>query len=266
MQGNIGQHAAAANTTGLPIRERIIRNVVSTLDMIQGAGRVRVGATTTLGAQGTTGGAYTGGASRLYRATCVLAGASGVARVTVTDVTAADHRALWPSGESVDDGPANVVVTSGSPFSIGTLGATMTLTFDTLAVGDTFEVWRGDWQTSVGEVVRGDDARDTDLAWIEVGFPDEEPEAGPLAKRTGLLFLDLSLHARRGGTTPTDLEHFLADVRAALLVDETRGGLAISTEFASTFGVVLQEARAWGECVLRVAILYRTVDDDPRTL
>lgn len=267
MQGDVGQHAAAENTDGLPIRERIIRNVSLVLSSIQGIGRATPDETNTIGVEAAPGGAYTGAATRKYRAQVVLAGASGVARVTMTDVTPAEYVGLWPDGETVDDGPVSTVVTSGTPFDVGTLGATLTLTFTgALALGDAWEFFAGDYATSVGAVVRGDDGRETDLAWVEIEFPDEEPEVGPLAKATALLFLDLRLHARRGSGIATDLETLLADVRTALRKDVTRGGLAISTEFVASYGVLLQEARAWGECVLRVAILYRTVDDDPRTL
>ena len=89
------------------------------------------------GVAGTASGATLSGGSNLaatndvvsYLIECTVAGASGVAKLKVT----AD-----PASESL----AEVVVTSGSPFTVGTLGLTLTPTWTgNLTLGQAFQVW-----------------------------------------------------------------------------------------------------------------------------
>lgn len=256
------------NTAGTSIRALVLRNLKTTLESIRGL-TDPVGGTSnaSYGVTAAAGGAYAGTVTRRYKVHVTTAGASGAAKVTVTDDTPADQQALWPSGTVTDDGPAGETVTSGTAFDLGSLGATCTLTFGgSLVADDVWHVWVGTYATSALEVTRLEDARPTTHHLIIQGFPDGEPIDGPLTLESELLTITLTLRARPGPDSPEDLEALLADVRKAVMVDITRGGYALWTRIDVNVGLALQEIKAFSECQLQVTILYRTDESDPSSL
>lgn len=263
----LGARSESAAAGGLTIRERVLRNVVATLQAVQAIGDPQPDPDNAPGIAAVSGGAYTGAATRRYRATVVLAGVSGTARVTVSDETPEAIRALWPDGEGLDDGPVSVAVTSGAAFALGSLGATLALTWSgTLAAGQTWDVWAGEYQCSLGSVLRDIDERDDSSAWVQVGRPTGRPVQGPIGKRSWLLTLPILIRYRAVPDVESALEAVLGDVERALRVDITRGGWAIQTEIDANDAVPLQDVKPWGLAELPVTIHYRTRDDDPRSL
>lgn len=263
---SIGARSESSASTGLTIRERIIRHLLATLQSVQALGEPQPDPDNQPGVASATGGAYTGSASRRYRATIVTAGASGVARVTVTDETPAEIRALWASGEALDDGPVAVVVTSGTAFAVGSLGVTLRLTWSgTLAAGASWDVCAADYQRCLGSVLRDLDQRDDSTAWVQIGRPTGRPVPGAIGKRTWEMSVPLLIRYRAEDDVESSLEAVLGDVERALRIDITRGGWAIQTEVAVADALPLQETKPWGLAELPVTILYRTKDDDPRS-
>lgn len=263
---SLGARSASSAATGLTIRERILRNLAATLRSVQAIGEPLPDPDNQPGVVAATGGAYAGGSTRRYLVQVVTAGASGVARVTVTDDTPEEVRDLWPAGEGLDDGPVAVAATSGSPLDVGTLGVTATLTWaGTLSLGASWHVWVGDFQTSLGAVLRAQDDRDDSQAYCNIGRPEGRTVDGPIGKRTWLLSIPLLLHFRTGDDLEEALEHLLGDVERAVRQDITRGGWAIRTEVDAESALVLQDTKPWGLALLPITILYRTADHDPRS-
>ena len=115
----------------LSVTEKITDNLVWTVLAIGAAGTVVTGVDTT-SVTATGGGAYTGADFTIYRVRVTTAGASGAAKVTVTDMLHSDT----PGGTTT--------VTSATPFALGALGITLTLTWTgTLAADDMWYVKSG---------------------------------------------------------------------------------------------------------------------------
>jgi hypothetical protein len=262
-----GGRSPGVASTGLTIRERVIRNLVATLRSVQAIGEPQPDPDNAPGVAAAASGTYAGAVTRRYALQVVQAGASGVARVTVSDDTPAEIQDLWPDGEALDDGPVSVAATSGTPIDVGTLGAALSLTWSgTLPLGSTWRVWAGTFQSSLGAVLRGVDDFDDTRAWVQVGRPDGRPVDGPIGKRTWLLTFQLLIRFRAEPDVESALEVVLGDIERAVRQDITRGGWAIRTEIDAESATPLQDTKPWGLAMLPLTILYRTADDDPRSL
>ncbi len=144
--GMQGELPTQVPSTGLTIRELILRDLQATIEGIKSVEQPRPTLTNTADVAAISAGTYTGSQTRKYRVVVVTAGVSGVAKYTCSDVTL-----------GTDGGPLVTTITSGVPFLIGSLGATLALTFTgALKVGDQWDVWAGPYQTSISEVLRED--------------------------------------------------------------------------------------------------------------
>lgn len=253
---------------GLPLRESILANVEETLLLVQSL-RVESVRTNRSGVRAEVSGTYAGLVTRRYRVQVTTGGASGVAVVAVTDQTPAAQSALWsaqnsPSGGTADNGPSSQVVTSGTPFAVGALGAMLALTFTgALVVGDTWYVWAGPLASSLEFVTRAQGAQH-DGPYAEISPPQGSVTRGPLPKRTEVFAVTVSAYLSRDAALPTAAELLYADLLRAVLYDETRGGNAVWTHDTGNLVFVPSDVRPRGGVDLRLEILYRTSDSDPR--
>lgn len=256
---------AATPDTSLSIRERIVAHIVTALESIKGAPIASRSSATRAGS-GTAAGTYTGIVTRRYQIECTLAGESGTAEVTITDVTPAAQQAIWDAGESTDDGAADLVVTSGVAFAVGSLGVTLAITFDSLSLGDTWFVDVGNYRTSVERVVQSDDQREYTGNWIRMPLESEDAGEGPVIKETREMLLELELYSRRSEDSDGEIRKLIHDAKRALWRDPTRGQIALDTEFVGNDGFALQATKAGSLAVLRVIVTYRTSRADTRVL
>ncbi len=268
MRGEVPE--SSSPTTGKSIRQRIIENVVATLQSVRSLSEPERQDGSTFGIESASSGTYTGTVARRYKVTVVTSGISGVAEVTITDDTPTAIQDLWAAGAIEDNGDVGSAITDGVAFDVGTLGVQMTVTFpaDGSDLEDTtsWYVWAGKFETDILGVHQDEDVREYEGFWARLEFPEEEDTWASLSLETHELLLTLQLWIPRSGTASGDLEQLLTDVRVALYEDETRGALAVRTRFTSNVGFALHDAKTRGLCEVRVQIHYRTSDSDPREL
>jgi hypothetical protein len=252
-QGEAPESQAAA--TGLTIRELILLNLKATIETIKAIEQSRPGLANTIITSAVAAGSYVGTVTRKYRVDVVLAGASGVAKYTVTDVT-----------YGTDSGPVAQVITSGVAFVVGALGVTLTLTWTgALALGDTWDLYAGPYQTSIGLVLREDDDQPTQQPegdWCVIGKVAEDANESPLGKWTKHMLVPLGVFLRK--SDDSTISAFLGDLEQALMVDYTRGGYAVDTDLVSNTSYARDTAKAFGGFDLMINIHYRHKRDDPK--
>jgi hypothetical protein len=256
-----GSQAAAS---GLTIRELILENIIATLEAVKAMQTpVAAAGNASQGVAASASGAYTGVCLRLYRGQVVLAGASGVAKMTFTDVTAS-----LPSGESQDNGPTATVVTSGSAIVVGTKGVSVTFEFaGTLVLGDTWDVWVGVYQTNVVHISRKGDLRPQQPVGVygQLLEPIEVMNDFPVGYTTKTMTIVIAMQLNRLADPPKSLERVLGDIEKAILADYTRGGYAIDTVPENNLAYALDEVRAYSGFDFTFSVQYRHVRGDPRT-
>jgi len=254
---------------GLPIREIAQRHLEASLQSIQSVSTPMPGVGNGVGLSPVSGGSPTVSETHRYTVAVTTGGASGVAQVSVVDSTPVMVRQQWPSSATGDASLAGVVVTSGSPLALGTSGGTLAVTFTgALVVGDTWDVWVGTYQGSIGGVTRNETRRMGHQWWVSMPFPDEQPllaRETPVDKREALLLCPLVVWVRRSDSMSDLLERIIGDIRTAVLSDLTRGGFAVSTELVDNRSTALRAIRAQGWCEMTAQVRVRTSRTDVRT-
>jgi hypothetical protein len=238
----------------LTIRERVLRNLVATLETIRAVDGPFPGAdNTSVGA--VVSGTYLGDVTRRYTVTVTSAGISGVAVCTVVDSLGLD-------------GSGGGVITSGDPLTIGTLGVSLTITFTgALKVGDVWDIWAGPYETSIQAVFRQDDVRKLvrpEDNYIVLGKALENSEEIPLGKRSWHMVVPLACFLQRSDDTA--ISAALGDILKVLMIDYTRGGYAIDTDILSNVSYAMEIAKTESGFDLMVEIHYRHNRDDPTQL
>ncbi len=267
MSGGIASAPAVSTDS---IRERIMQDLRLRLESIQSVGSESAAAGNTPGVRYAASATYTGTVTRQYQIQVVTGGASGVAAVTITDVTPADQRTLWPAGTADDNGSVAAVVTSGTAFNVGTLGVQMTLTWTgNLASGDTWFVWAGTYTRTVDQVIEVADDDPSVPVWIEIGTPTEDPVEGPVQKISYEMDVTLLCSIERTPDPKTEISELIAAVKKAVVGTEiarTRSGLAIDTELLGSAGFALGDTKSRSGFEMTLLIHYRHALTDPHTL
>lgn len=256
-----GSQAAAS---GLTIREHIIRNIVSVLEAVKAVQTpIAAVGNASQGVAAAASGAYTGVPTRQYRGVVVLAGASGVAKMTFTDVSTA-----LPAGESQDNGPTAAVVTSGTAIVVGSKGVSVTFTFSgTLVLGDSWDIWAGPYQTNVVRISRKEDNSSQQPVGVygRLMEPTEVMNDFPVGLTTKVMTVVVNMQLNRIDDPAGSLEVVLGDIEKAILADSTRGGYAIDTVPENNYAYALDEVRSYSGFDFTFTVLYRHVRGDPRT-
>lgn len=251
---------SASPSSGLTIRELILRNVATTLGKIKGrmdpVGRA---SNSSQKVRVESSGTYTGTEYRKYRVQVVTGGLSGVAAVTATDVT------TGLSG-SPDNGPTAALVTSGTPLALGSLGVSIEFTFaGTLVLGDYWDIECGIYQSSVAIVTRQQDEHPSASVLCAIQEPIEDAEDQPIGYTTKRMDLVVRCHVNSVQSPESEIEKILGDMEKALMTDPTRGGYAIDSQVLTNAAYALDDLKASSGFDLHVGILYRHLRSDPRS-
>jgi hypothetical protein len=88
---------------------------------------------------------------------------------------------------------------------------------------------------------------------------DQEGENAPYSFDTWRMQIEIEIVGQSGGTTDVSIRQMIADVYKAIGVDDTFGGVAI-TSFLLDDGIILndQQSKVVGGATIHFEILYRT--------
>jgi len=174
-----------------------------------------------------SGGSFTGAEQTDYDVEVVTEGASGIAAVTVTDVTT-----------GADSVVGNVAVTSGTAVDLGTRGGTITFTFQgagALTIGDKWTVLCNVYNNTVRQVMRYKAAGNKLDVYpgIIIGEAPQDYGQAESAKYRNRLRVLLIAWMEEGDSDEigTLLNSMLQDIETALSLDPQRGGTAQDTKF-----------------------------------
>lgn len=231
------------------IRETIMQNIKTTLE-----GIVSIGAAIPNAANSglpndlivQTGGTYTHTAQFNYAVEVTTAGASGVAKVSVT-------------GSEIS-GPHTV--TSGTPITVGTKGVQVTFTFTgELIIGDKWTIKADIYENTLRDIFRVNQAgmqmNEFPSAIIQDGDQSYGEPQGEMYTPSMRVIIGIWVKAEHD--TGALLNSILSDIEYAVSLDPSRGGLAFDTTLVSAEPLIDEEVKPFAAITIELAVSYKQV-------
>jgi hypothetical protein len=200
-----------------------------------------------------TSGTYTYTAQTKYRVEIVVAGISGVAKCTITDIT-----------DGTDSVVGQVTITSGSLISLGARGAKITFTFgsgEVMVLADKWEITCDIFNNTIKEVRRISEVGlvlENFPAAILIEAPQDygEPD-GNLYTPTMSIIVEVwnKVNESIGAT----LNSLLEDVENKLKADTSCGGYAFDTVFTRAEPYATEETKPFAAISIELSVKYKQV-------
>lgn len=248
------------------VQERILQNVRATLEsVVAGVGAALPDLRNqNADASMVSSGTYTGTGVRLWNALVTTGGASGAAQITFTENSPlrSDHEA-----------PVVQTVTSSVPFTVGTEGLQVTVTFTgNLVAGDKWSVRLGPYETTIARVWRfkGQAVNMNAFPGILMTPPTVSKALGApstIQTRHMTLTIPCELWLQNIDLEPeVALDPYMADLETAFMRDSQRGELAYESAITNISYIGGVEGRPYVGAEFDIEVQTQHAWDNPRVV